>query len=438
MLYINLQFVIIVKNILKDILIMKKVLVVDDSPMILSLLKKEFAKYDFIQPFFAKSYKEAIKIIRENKANFQAALLDLSLPDAQNGEIVKLVNSHHIPAVILSATVNEELKNIILKKDVVDFVLKDDTASIEFAVKSILRALKNYDTNILIVDDSQIYRMVMANALKGIHLNVLEAENGQEALEIIQKEDSNISLVITDYEMPVLNGLELTFKIREEYNKDQMAIIAISSIDTKDVISKFLRFGINDFIHKPFSNDEIITRINSNLELLELFATVKDMANKDFLTGAYNRRFFFNSGEQIFAKARRRKKSLAVAMIDIDKFKNINDTYGHDVGDVAIQEIKRILDKQLRSSDLMARFGGEEFCILLEDITIENSKILFEKIRKVFETNIITIDKLQISYTISIGVSYGLSESLESMIKTSDEALYVAKESGRNQVVIHS
>jgi len=438
MLYINLQFVIIVKNILKDILIMKKVLVVDDSPMILSLLKKEFAKYDFIQPFFAKSYKEAMKIIRENKADFQAALLDLSLPDAQNGEIVKLVNSHHIPAVILSATVNEELKNIILKKDVVDFVLKDDTASIEFAVKSILRALKNYDTNILIVDDSQIYRMVMANALKGIHLNVLEAENGQEALEIIQKEDSNISLVITDYEMPVLNGLELTFKIREEYNKDQMAIIAISSIDTKDVISKFLRFGINDFIHKPFSNDEIITRINSNLELLELFATVKDMANKDFLTGAYNRRFFFNSGEQIFAKARRRKKSLAVAMIDIDKFKNINDTYGHDVGDVAIQEIKRILDKQLRSSDLMARFGGEEFCILLEDITIENSKILFEKIRKVFETNIITIDKLQISYTISIGVSYGLSESLESMIKTSDEALYVAKESGRNQVVIHS
>ena len=436
MLYINLQFVIIVKNILKDILIMKKVLVVDDSPMILSLLKKEFAKYDFIQPFFAKSYKEAMKIIRENKADFQAALLDLSLPDAQNGEIVKLVNSHHIPAVILSATVNEELKNIILKKDVVDFVLKDDTASIEFAVKSILRALKNYDTNILIVDDSQTYRMVMANALKGIHLNVLEAENGQEALEIIQKEDSNISLVITDYEMPVLNGLELTFKIREEYNKDQMAIIAISSIDTKDVISKFLRFGINDFIHKPFSNDEIITRINSNLELLELFATVKDMANKDFLTGAYNRRFFFNSGEQIFAKARRRKKSLAVAMIDIDKFKNINDTYGHDVGDVAIQEIKRILDKQLRSSDLMARFGGEEFCILLEDITIENSKILFEKIRKVFETNIITIDKLQISYTISIGVSYGLSESLEAMIKTSDEALYVAKESGRNQVVI--
>jgi len=414
---------------------MKKVLVVDDSPTILSLLKQEFTKYDFIQPFFAKSYKEAIKIIRENKADFQAALLDLSLPDAQHGEIVRLANSHHIPAVILSATIDEKLKDMMLKKDVVDFVLKDDPSSIEFAMKSILRALKNYDTNILIVDDSQTYRKVIADALKGIHLNVLEAGDGQEALDII-KEHDNISLVITDYEMPILDGLQLTFKIREDYNKDQMAIIAISSIDNKDIISKFLRFGINDFIHKPFSTDEIITRINSNLELLDLFAKVKDMANKDFLTGAYNRRFFFNSGEQIFAKARRKEKKLAVAMLDIDKFKNINDTYGHDVGDVAIKEIKRILDAQLRSSDLMARFGGEEFCILLEDINIENTEILFEKIRQAFEDNKIDVDGIIISYTVSIGISYGLLSSLEDMIKISDEALYVAKESGRNKVII--
>jgi len=416
---------------------MRKVLVVDDSPTVLSLLKKEFQKYDFIQPFFATTYKESMRLIRENQSDFHAALLDLSLPDAQNGEIVKLANSHHIPAVILSATMDEKLKDTILQKDVVDFVLKDDPSSIEFAVKSIRRALKNYDTNILVVDDSQTYRKVISNALKGIHLNVFEAENGEEALKIIQEKE-NISLVITDYEMPILDGLQLTFKIRETYNKDQMAIIAISSIDNKDIISKFLRFGINDFIHKPFSNDEIITRINSNLELLDLFATVRDMANKDFLTGAYNRRFFFNSGEQIFAKSRRKKKMVAVAMIDIDKFKNINDSYGHDVGDVAIKQIKKILDRQLRSSDLMARFGGEEFCILLEDITIKNTQILFEKIRHAFEKNIIIINELQLSYTVSIGISYGLLSSLEEMIKVSDEALYVAKESGRNQVVIKS
>ncbi len=414
---------------------MKKVLIVDDSSTILLLLKTEIKKYNFIEPYYAKSYKEAMKIIRENRGNFHAALLDLNLPDAPNGEIVRLANSHKIPAVVLSGTMDEELKESILKKDVVDFVYKNDPSSIEFAVTSILRTLKNYDTTILVVDDSDLYRNTISNSLKRIHLNILEAINGEEALEILNK-NSNISLIITDYEMPKMDGLELTYKIRQKYKKDQLAIIAISSVEKKEVISKFLRFGVNDFLHKPFLHDEIITRINVNLELLDMFQKVKELANKDFLTGAYNRRYFFESGEPIYLKAKRKKKALAVAMIDIDKFKNINDTYGHDIGDIAIKEIKTILDRIIRATDLMARFGGEEFCILLEDISLEDTQELFEKIRKAFEVNVITVDDLKISYTISIGVCYGISTSLNEMIKISDEGLYDAKKSGRNRVVI--
>ena len=125
-------------------------------------------------------------------------------------------------------------------------------------------------------------------------------------------------------------------------------------------------------------------------------------------------------------------------MLDIDKFKNINDTYGHDVGDIAIKEIKRILDETLRESDLVARFGGEEFCIVLEEITLEDTKALFERIRKRFEDNVIEIKDTKISYTVSFGVAYGMDTSLEEMVKLSDHALYYAKENGRNQVRIDS
>ncbi len=414
---------------------MKKVLVVDDSKTILSLLKKEISKHDYITPYFAESYKEAMRIIRENRGDFHAALLDLNLPDAPNGEIVKLANSHHIPAVVLSASMDETLIDDILKKDVVDFVQKSDPSSIAFAVNSILRTLKNYDTTILVVDDSDLYRSAITDALKRIHLNVIEAEDGQKALDILEKNE-NISLVITDYEMPNLNGLDLTFKIRQKYKKDELSIIAISTVEKKEVITKFLKYGVNDFIHKPFSNDEIITRINTNLELLDLFSKVKDLANKDFLTGAYNRRYFFESGEPIYAKTKRKELPLAVAMIDIDKFKNINDTYGHDVGDIAIKGVKHILDDILRDSDLMARFGGEEFCVLLENISLEDTKKLFERIRDAFEKNVIKIDELEISYTVSIGICYGINDSLQEMIRISDEALYDAKENGRNKVII--
>lgn len=417
---------------------MYKVLVVDDSKTVLTLLKSELLQHDTIEPIFAQSYKEAMKKIREHQGNIQAAILDYNLPDAPKGEVVLLANSHHIPSVILTGTLDEKVKDLILTNCVVDFILKDDSSSIYSAVNSIARVLKHYETTVLIVDDSTVYRQSLSKSLKQIHLNVIEAKDGQEALDIINSEKHDISLVITDYEMPHMDGLQLTFTLREKHNKDKLGIIAISGSEHEDTISKFLKFGANDFINKPFTHNEVVTTVNANLEVLDLFNQIKNLANKDFLTGAYNRRYFFESGTAIFLKGKRKNKPLAVAMLDIDKFKNINDTYGHDVGDVAIKEIKRILDDTLRKSDLMARFGGEEFCILLEDILLEDTDKLFEKIRQSFESNIMNIGEKTISYTVSIGVKFGLSDSLEEMIRLSDEALYFAKENGRNQVKINS
>lgn len=417
---------------------MRKILVVDDSKTVLNMIKLELKNHPDIEAVFSQSYKEAMRIIRENHGDIHAALLDYNLPDAQNGEIVSLANSHHIPSVILTGSIGKEVKDVILKKNVVGFVLKDDPESINSAINSVKRILKNYDTNVLIVDDSKLYRELLKMTLENMHLNIFEAENGQEALDIIRADKNNISLVITDYEMPKLDGLELTFALREKYSKDQLGIIAVSAAKEEDTISKFLKFGANDFINKPFTPNEVITTVNSNLELLDLFKQIKDLANKDFLTGSYNRRYFFDSGNAIFLKAKRKQSPIAVAILDIDKFKNINDTYGHDIGDIAIKEVKKILDVTLRESDLVARFGGEEFCILLEDISIEDTEVLFEKIRKRFEENIINANGKEISYTVSFGVVYGIASSLNEMMKLSDEALYFSKENGRNQVRINS
>jgi len=123
--------------------------------------------------------------------------------------------------------------------------------------------------------------------------------------------------------------------------------------------------------------------------------------------------------------------------LDIDHFKNVNDTYGHDVGDVAIKEIAVILNRTLRSSDLVARFGGEEYCILLEDISREDMQLLFEKIRKNFEANEIMAGNATLKYTVSLGIAYGKSTDINVLIKVSDDALYEAKDTGRNKVVIY-
>ena len=169
-------------------------------------------------------------------------------------------------------------------------------------------------------------------------------------------------------------------------------------------------------------------RLNQKLKLQTI---------EDYMTGAYNRRYFFEVAEAIFSKAKRKNSKIAVVMIDIDDFKAINDTYGHDIGDIAIIEVKKILEKNLRRYDLFARFGGEEFCVLLDDISKEDVEKLFEKIRKEFEENEISKENITFSYTVSFGIVYGLLDSLHSMIKLADEAVYKSKEEGKNRVSLY-
>ena len=229
----------------------------------------------------------------------------------------------------------------------------------------------------------------------------------------------------------------MTISLRELYKKDQLSIVILGQNGNPERASEFIKFGANEYITKPVCEVEFISRVNSNLDLIDSFKHTESLANRDYLSGAFNRRFLFDSGTNIIKKALRRGEDLAVAMLDIDHFKNINDSFGHDIGDIAIKKTVKILNKCLRTSDLMVRYGGEEFCIVLEHISYEDTITLFERIRNTFENNIIKIDEKKVVFTVSIGICYGLEKDLETMIKKSDDSLYFAKDNGRNQVAIN-
>lgn len=416
----------------------KNILVVDDSKYVRSIINNAITRCAEIDAnlFMAESYEQTQKLIE--KHNFHVAVLDVTLPDAPNGEVIDLLISHNVPVVVLTGGINEASKNVILEKDIVEYITKSNPQSIGYIVAVVKRILKNYDAYILLVDDSKSMRFSTRANLEKLHVNVLEAGSAEEAIDILQESDKYIPLILTDYEMPGMNGMELTLQLRQKYSKDRLSIIAISGSQNSRIATDFLRHGANDFIKKPFTNEELFVRINVNLELVDLFRQSKETASKDFLTGLYNRRFFFESGTPILDKAKRKKNPVAVAMLDIDFFKRINDTYGHDIGDIAIKEVKNILENHLRGSDLVARFGGEEFCILMENISVEDLQKKFEAIREAFENNTIEHELVSFSYTVSIGIYYGSCNSLEGMINFSDKALYVAKDTGRNKVVMHT
>jgi len=414
----------------------QNILVVDDSKVVRSIVKKAIVRCPDIDAnlVLAESFEETQEVIE--KYNFRVAVLDVHLPDAQNGEVIDLLLEKNVPVVVLTGTINASVKDLILEKDIIEYITKSNPQSISYIVSVVQRVLKNYEATVLLVDDSKSSRMMTRKSLEKLHVKILEASNAEEAINLLEERGEEVSLLLTDYEMPGINGMELTLKLRQDYSKDRLSIIAISGSENSSIATEFLRYGANDFIKKPFTNEELSTRINVNLELIELFKQGKENANKDFLTGMYNRRFFFESGTSIVEKAKRKKTPVAVAMIDIDLFKQINDTYGHDIGDIAIQEISTVLSGLIRTSDLLARFGGEEFCILMEGLSVKEIKEKFETIRAAFEKNVITKESVSFSYTVSIGIFYGFHDSLEGMIKLSDDALYAAKESGRNKVVV--
>ena len=234
--------------------------------------------------------------------------------------------------------------------------------------------------------------------------------------------------------MPKMDGLELTKRIRKDFTKDQISVIIVSNDPCKRIPTKFLKYGANDFLYKGFSNEEFFARINSNIEILELFEEINNKANKDYLTGMYNRRYLFDNGEKIYNEHKNKNNDFAVALIDIDKFKAINDTYGHDVGDMAIKEVGNILNQAIQKDVLISRMGGEEFCILLYNRTQDEIMVLLEKIRNLFESNQIEFENHKLKYTVSIGCSFEFGKNLDEMIQKADNGLYEAKNSGRNKV----
>jgi len=383
------------------------------------------------------SYKEGMKCILKYGDKISLALLHDDINDLQNSSIIEVLDVNNIKTILICENIKSlPDEKIFAKECIIDCIVKYNDNSLKGVVNSASRILKNLDKNILVVEDSKVQLSIITKILKKMNLNVFAAHDGAEAFEIIENSEKHFDLILTDYYMPNMDGLELTLKIREEYDKDEVGIIILSSNNQPEIASQFLKIGANDFINKPYHELEVLTRINSNLDLIELFTKTKNMANKDFLTGAYNRRYFFETGNLLLKKAKRNDSTIALAMIDIDKFKNVNDLYGHDVGDKVICDVVNTLNAQLRSSDLMSRFGGEEFCIIIDNISLEDTHTLFENIRAKMDDEKLNIDGKIIEHTISIGIYHGEVENLDEMIKTADNALYYCKENGRNQIKI--
>lgn len=359
----------------------------------------------------------------------------LVLPDGTPDLIIDFFSSSGLPTVVVTGVFDPELRQRLSHKAVVDYVLKNAPGTLDYLVWVIKRIERNRHLSAIVIDDSPSARSMTAAVLKLFGLRVVEAASGQQALDRIA-DDSSIRVAVVDYHMPGMSGVEFSAKVRATRSRDKLSVIGVSASEDGDLVAQFLKNGANDFLHKPYSREEFFCRVSQNIDSLELIGTLQDLATKDFLTGLSNRRHFFQLGESLFQQSARSGSPLVAAIFDIDFFKKINDTFGHDGGDLALKAVARTLTEHARPQDVVARVGGEEFSLLVPGLDAQAARGYFEVLRQRMETMSIDLGDRVLRLTISIGVRLARAGNLHDTLTEADRALYLAKAGGRNRVEI--
>ena len=293
--------------------------------------------------------------------------------------------------------------------------------------------------NVLIVDDAKDSLLLLEFDLQAAGYKVIIAETGQQALQLLNTE--NIDMVLLDIYMPEMSGLAVLKQIKANDDSKNIPVIMLSASDDEDEIVQALEIGAVDYVIKPYINKVLLARMKTAFRLVEKTAQLEQMAKKDYLTGINNRRNFFNLAKKIINSAQRHHHSIVIVMCDIDHFKQVNDQYGHEVGDYVLKEVSQLISNVFRDFDIVGRIGGEEFAVCLPETSIDEAKVACERLRqKIQQAKFITPNSnQQVSITISIGMALGTDSnlSLPELLTRADQGLYQAKNTGRNQIIVY-
>ncbi len=297
-------------------------------------------------------------------------------------------------------------------------------------------------TTVAVVDDDPAIRRLLRLLLTRGSYQTFECMTGSEARERLRKEQWDIAIL--DRKLPDMDGVVVCKELKADPHLRLRYIIMLTGEDEQEDKVEGLELGADDYITKPFQAGELLARVRAGTrivdlqkELMETNRRLELLSITDGLTKLHNHRYFQDELARAFDEAQRYEKPLALAMIDIDFFKKVNDTYGHAVGDEVLKAVAQLYRDSVRSTDLVARYGGEEFAVMMPEATLDDAMIFAEKIRDIIESTPIQTQGGQVNATVSIGVAsipHTRIHRSKELIVAADKALYRAKRGGRNQV----
>lgn len=449
-----------------------RVLIVDDIPTNVRLLEARLTA-EYYEVISASSGAQALHICQTQDVDI--VLLDVMMPEMDGFEVCRRLKAspktHHLPVLMITALdqpsdrvqgleagaddflskpvddtqLMARVKSLVRLKSLTDELRARAMTGQQIAIEDALRAMDSISANggnILIIDTDRRHAERIQSYLSSDHTVDILTE---PADAVFQVTGASYELALVSMSLDDFDPLRVCSQVRTVDHSRNLPIILLADAADKPRVVRALDLGVNDFISRPVERNELLARVRTQIrrhryamELRESVSSTMALAVTDELTGLYNRRYFDRHLGVMLAKAHEQERDMALMLIDIDHFKAVNDTHGHDVGDRVLREFAARLKRNIRGVDLACRFGGEEFVVLMPDTDTGQAEAVAERVRQAMAEKAFEVGSPRgLSVTVSVGVSIReqLSDTPESIIKRADVALYRAKREGRNRVI---
>ncbi len=449
-----------------------RVLVVDDIMSNVKLLEAKLTA-EYFDVVTAFNGLECLARMEENVPDI--VLLDVMMPGMDGFEVCRRIKSNakiaHVPVVMVTALDQPADRVAGLEAGADDFLTKPvDDAALFARVRSLVRLKLMTDElrmrestgqsmglldpadnlldaspagRILVIEDRQETVAWFASALSPRH-EVASVDTFEEALVRVRGGDPD--LVVVSLGMRGFDGLRLCSQLRSLPEGRNIPILVVVSDGDRRKLTQALEMGVNDYLTRPVDKNELVARVRTQLRKKRYADRLRhnvqlslEMAITDQLTGLHNRRYMSRHLDNLVASAKKAEKPIAFVIMDIDYFKSVNDTHGHDIGDEVLKEFAARIAANVRGIDLACRYGGEEFVVVMPDTDVAFAYSVSERLRHSIETTPFRISRApnSLNLTISIGIAglEGPDDTADALLHRADQALYSAKKSGRNRVV---
>jgi two-component system cell cycle response regulator len=448
------------------------VLIVDDIPTNVRLLEARLTA-EYFEVETASSGVEALHLC--DVGDIDIVLLDVMMPEMDGFEVCRRLKAsqktQHIPVLMITALdqpsdrvrglevgaddfltkpvddvqLMARVKSLVRLKALTDELRARALTGQEIAMEEATRAMESINADggrILLIDsDPRHGERIKAYLDRTSHVDVLQ--NPADAVLAVSAGDYELALV--SMALGDFDPLRVCSQMRTTEHSRTLPIILIAEEGDRPRVVRGLDLGVNDFIMRPVERNELLARVRTQIrrqryavELRRSVTNTLALAVTDELTGLYNRRYFDRHLSLMLDKAREQQRDMAVMLIDMDFFKAVNDTHGHDIGDAVLREFSLRLRRNIRGVDLACRFGGEEFVVLMPDTDFRQAQSVAERVRlSVAERGFETGTETPLDVTVSVGVALNETDhdTPEMILKRADVALYRAKREGRNRVV---